>query len=64
MKNNCITEQKLMNFNNKINEFIRKSKFLDQDGLRTNNTIVLKFINLQRILIIFHKKIGNRVHAC
>ena len=58
MKNNCITEKNLVNFNNQLSKFITKSKFLDQDGPQPkcwNSSIcsAIWFYSTKRLVIEF-----------
>ena len=67
MKNDYITEQKLMNLKNQISKVITKSKFLDQDagdGLRPNYYHCVEIHQSVAQFDYILPEIGNRVRDC
>ena len=67
MKNNYITEQKLVNLNNQISKVITKSKEVDQDAgedIQSNHYHCIEIHQSEaRFDYILHE-IGNRVRGC
>ena len=67
MKNNYITEQKLMDLKNQISKVITKSKYLDQDagdGLQPNHYHCVEIHqSVPQFDYILHE-IGNRIREC
>ena len=67
VKNNYITEQKLVNWNNQISKVIAKSKHVDQDvgnGLRPNHYHCVEIHQSAAQFDYILHKIGNRVPGC
>ena len=67
MKNNYITEQKLVNLKNQISKVITKSKYLDQDagdGLRSNHYHYVEIHQSAAQFDYILHEIGNRVREC
>ena len=67
MKNNYITEQKLMNLKNQISKVITKSKYLDQDagdGLQPNHYHCVESHQSAAQFDYILCQIANRVCEC
>ena len=67
MKNNYITEQKLVNLNNQISKVITKSKYLDLDagdGLWHNHYHCVEIHQSAAQFDYILHEIGNRVRGC
>ena len=67
MKNNYITEQKLVNLKNQISKVITKSKYLDQDagdGLRPNHYHCVEIHQSAAQFDYILHEIDNRVREC
>ena len=67
MKNNYITEQKLMNLKNQIRKVITKSKYVDQDvgdGLWPNHYHCVEIHQSAAQFGYILHEIGNRVREC
>ena len=67
VKNNYITEQKLVNLNNQISKVITKSKYLNQDagdGLRPNHYHCIEIHQSEAQFDYILREIGNQVCGC
>ena len=67
VKNNYITEQKLVNLNNQISKVITKNKYLYQDtedGLRPNHYYCIEIHQSAAQFDYILHETGNRVRGC